>query len=1522
MYYVVYLILLAIPMQQAVISAPPTDGAEAVVVDAAAAEPAPVDPTSPEAFTARAKEDEIFIRALKSGIAANQEKTSLEAAPKVAKEPYKPKVRQPRALNLSLITPDAGISIESLKGVIPGAQEVLAKRPKVTYIQLPNGEYRELHDLPTATVEKSLHSLADTSSTVRTMGEPATKLYEFYDLATPYVSPMPTGVQETSVRLSNTTKIIQQIEENKIWYTTHTSPQKKLIDLTLLQDLINTQTPFKLFEEETLPQATADNIVPVTVDINHQFSKRIRGQKETFDMVKDPLLIKIPDLDKILSTYLSNFVKPFIPLPMLQELLDNSGLIPEIVKGALGITDFALDFTQYKKLDITSAKKIMLNIPIIKKQISGFVLKKIKENAESMRTISDAQNTFPGIAASTTIEELETKITEEWLTNDNIEEFLRLDSIIGKNISYHVNAPPEYVAINNPYRKYVLLTAQKKLTQLINSFCEGKEYCAILSSKHPNQTSEQYTLAAEHNYLKHISSDTAPVAIAERTMTPKKGERHYLKIDNTLVPFWWTETKELSDVDDEPIGAISTQIISETEKTTHRMFALASLQKAPKKLENETIFYINPSSFGLNQGIAAAMPLLEGLLGQQLTQMASGFAQTLTPSAELWKTLTAEAEVYTLKPFITMHDFLSSPAIDSLLLVKKIPLFSSLYSSKEPADADKQLRLAINTSLHEMREFFNEEKNKKSFFEETYPSFIKSLPPTIGGIQDWIAKYTSFSFITDEMITNLIQSIMKRYFDSIKEAIFTEDIKLAIPLAIAGTDQDSETGDQWSEKIENAVTNMIASLSENFPAIKSLPTINLLTQDGVKDIFKNLFSAEDLASNIISDLKEEGISIPELTRDMTSICQDILTNLPGTLLEPLKLKLPKSLSPEELENPSTQEIKNKIITAITSLSHYLLTLLREQTSGVITTYLKTHIPQEFLNATRHQFYTIESISAATETATELKEIEEYRIDGIKQLFLKKSKEDATDDGTLKALTLIEKKDAIEDLDQRFAEEFNTNLETTFSEATRDNKTGDDTEAITLYVRSWYQTHKKELSPTSQELIAHARDAFSQPNKKIAYLIERYTKYQNSVEAYRAYILIPDHTASDLSTLKAKMKDDKNALVEMLSTYAQEELFFIDSADLEIYKEEIESLAAVLTSKENPTDEEFMYLFTTAIKDPLAKLETLQKTTQKYQLSTVKRVNQAADECLKKVFTESDITVTAPHALSELEPISDASKAKLKPTYHFDYKSLAAKTVRVSLAAKLCQYFVKERNEFVVDELMKNAETFAGLLAPSAKPTKAKTALITQQLKKLCCFAPLKISLNGGFKHTLLYLLFYELICYLETQIQDQSITRELFGQLGEFLSKNSASSVTAFKTGNNPFTTFEKDFLRKLAFAGNSITHTDTKLPPIPLTWLGHALLGSFNPIRATEGMLENITSKEFIDTPMLAWLMNKNIFLGGFVMLKSSPERLKRLNENSLVKQILPFLRGTPLVPNFYQAPWFICLKKFFIGFLTVRNI
>jgi hypothetical protein len=249
--------------------------------------------------------------------------------------------------------------------------------------------------------------------------------------------------------------------------------------------------------------------------------------------------------------------------------------------------------------------------------------------------------------------------------------------------------------------------------------------------------------------------------------------------------------------------------------------------------------------------------------------------------------------------------------------------------------------------------------------------------------------------------------------------------------------------------------------------------------------------------------------------------------------------------------------------------------------------------------------------------------------------------------------------------------------------------------------------------------------------------------------------------------------------------------------------------------------------------------------------------------------------------------------------------------------------VKDRTTFVTEALLEHAELFAGLLAPVTKPSLAKRNLILTKLKKFCPFAPLKIALTGGFKHSLIYMLFYEIITYIEAQVQDQSIAQGLYSGLNDFLTTNLSSTRQALADGKNPVAHFEKNFLRKIGVALTHSMYHDTNLPvPIPLTWVGHILLGNFNVFRSMGAGLEYFTTPDFLDTPLLANVMNKNILVGTGVAVTAKGKALENLSKHSFIKLLIPALRGTQLTPDFYNSLWFVGLKKFFIAFLTMRNI
>jgi len=1032
-----------------------------------------------------------------------------------------------------------------------------------------------------------------------------------------------------------------------------------------------------------------------------------------------------------------------------------------------------------------------------------------------------------------------------------------------------------------------MLTTQNAYTRLINNFSEGKENCTILASKHPNQTTEQYKLALEHAYIKHKAIDDASIAVAQKTEAPIKGARHYLKIKNNgtnyLVPFWWVLTKSKTEVATNQTNEILTT--KELNETIVQC-ATADLSKIATTFNNATVFYCDPMSH-----------------------------------VQAFMELTSSSEIYTLKPLVSTEELLSPLNLDSRLLVKTIPFFSSLYSSSIPLDRDQALYIAVKAGLYDIKEFFKNETNQNAFFAKTYPNFMQSLPPTIGEIPAWITKYTTIPF--GDVTKQLLQKITDGF---LKEGL--KQLNKQIPSLI----EQITAIDSW---VMSAIGTLIQQLAPTLTAvlegqinlipthigeINHLKTLDLFSQEGIRmRIIETLLDHETLTHKTWTQLETEMPTLSSIAAWFRA--RDLIANFWQRNMDILKKELkftdfikhlPETITDEELLNPSTKESKAKILSVISNFSQFLLEQIKDNGSGELGKLFRMFIPKELADATRWKFYTVAKPNARIPTVATFEEIDIHSLDGIKQLFLSKQ------GPAFKAMALSEKREAIKKLDTQFATRFNAALEEWQS---KEHVIYDSLEhkAIAKYRATCY-AKDLERSRTSQELIVYTQEAYSMPHKKLASLIEAYTKYQRSLHTYQTLELTPTQSTTDITNLKEQIKTEAEDIVALLTALETEDDFFIEPDLLVDYKRGIIKLQQTIAKHPIKSfNTELNASIETVVSAPLKFFELFRPYATQYHLKT-DAINKIATECLQQTFKESDITITAPYALSELEPITDTSAAKIKPTYHFDYKALATKAVRVSLAAKLCQYFVKDRNEFVVEALLDNAELFAGILAPNTKTTKAKTNLITKQLQKFCCYAPLKISLHGGFKHTLLYMLFYELICYIETQIPNQNIAKDLLNQLEEFVVKNTNSPITAVKEGKNPITAFEKDFLRKILRAANRITYADTKLPPIPITWLGHALLGSFNPVRASASTLETITSKDFLDTPLLAKLLKKNRIIGGATLLNTSPETLEELSKNSITKQLLPFLKGTQLVPDFYEAPWFICLKKFFIGFLTIR--
>jgi hypothetical protein len=1442
-YYFLYLILFTGLFQNSISCTQHASTAELVAVDA----------KSQESFRAQALEDA-------SLIAASKKAFTTKTVP--------PRTKPPRTAyksNISTISPNAGLRIEALRSsrltheTIKGIEQIL---PSTSYIEMSDGTHRELHNIPTITIEKTMHHLSDTTSTIRPrLDKQMKELYENYDLLSQYCCLVPNDIQETSMRLNGAQQVLDKIEKGKIWYTSSKQPKKTVLDLQTLESLINTQESFTLFEEFTRPKVTGANIIPVRVDANNQFWKGATPDKqEKFNIVTNPLLIKLPTLTEITSTITTTMTKQILPVPELQNVITKSGVASKFAELLIGIANFTLRFTQYK-LDIPSAKaatSMILNIPSVKQNLQETIarLEEIAHTASEKQT-----EALKPIIKTVLIPAI------NWINPDTIQAFLLLDSLIGENINYHVNAPPEYIAINNPYRKYIMLTTQNTYRRLINNFCENKENCIVLASKHPNQTTEQYKLALEHAYIKHKATDDASIAIAQKTETPIEGARHYLKIKHNttdlLVPFWWTVNK----------APTNTNAILDQNST---LYATADLMHPPKTLHDATVMCCNPS----------------------------------TNKILYFKLDLASHEIYTLQPLVNIEDLLSSPNLATQTLVKTIPFFSSLYSSTVPLDKDEALSTAVKAGIYDIEEFFKNNANQNAFFAKTYPSFMQSLPPTIGEISTWITKYTTISFVSGDGIMQSLEKtivlVLQSGLESMQNNVHELITKIPVPSAITSAVLGS---------ITRLITDQINLIPSRIKKISTFKTLDFFSIKGIKErIIGELLDDQAIAHESLQKLPELA-NIPVVKEAIESFLKDNITRLRNEIPYPDFINaLPESISEQELLNPSTQESRAKILSVISTFSQFLLAKTKDYGSGSFATLFRMFIPKEIADTTRWQFYTVAKSNTAACLVTTFEEIDAHALNGIKQLFLYKQ-------GTaFKAMTLTEKREAIKTLDAQFARHFNAALEEWESNelAADDSSEG---EAIAQYRATLY-AKDLERSRTSQELIAYTKETYAIPQKKLASLIEAYTKYQRLLHTYQSLALTPAQSPTDITQLKEQIKTEAENIVELLTTLGMEHSFFIKPPTLDEYKKKImqleQSIAKHPIKLFSTQQQDFIK---SAVSEPLELFESFRPYVTQCQLK-IDAISKIATECLQTTFKKSDITITAPYTLSELEPITDKSTAKIKPTYHVNYKALASKTVRVSLAAKLCQYFIKDRNEFVVESLLDNAEIFAGLLAPNTTTTKAKIALINKQLRKLCCYAPLKISLHGGVKHTLLYLLFYELICYIEAQVPDQHIAKDLFNQLEEFIVKNTSGSITALKEGTNPFTTFEKDFLRKILHAANKIRYSDTKLPPIPITWLGHALLGSFNPIRTASSTLETITSKDFLDTPVLAKLLKKNKIIGGAALLNTSPEVLEELSKNSITKQILPFLKDTQLMPDFYEAPWFICLKKFFIGLLTIRNM
>ncbi len=478
------------------------------------------------------------------------------------------------------------------------------------------------------------------------------------------------------------------------------------------------------------------------------------------------------------------------------------------------------------------------------------------------------------------------------------------------------------------------------------------------------------------------------------------------------------------------------------------------------------------------------------------------------------------------------------------------------------------------------------------------------------------------------------------------------------------------------------------------------------------------------------------------------------------------------------------------------------------------------------------------------------------------------------------------------------------------------------------ISTFIESKLKEIPTTGlsfSEMKKAIATAYEEPLKLIQPLIHLYKEFPTTFKRYQSSIKLPSQDG--IETLQQQLINIIDNIITYLNTLKTTPNIFIPQEKITHHIQALEKLKTLISQRASAeVSAACAEQVAKAITEPTAYFADIMGSAAAFmQQGTF--VEEKLFDTLQEATRQDPLYITAPYALSEMTPLSDAAEARFTPTFHFNYKTIATKAAKLALASKICHFFVKERNEFIVDTLLENTELFSGVLNKTNKTSRAKINTILNQLKKHCTYVPFRIKLNSSLKHPLLYMLFYELINFLETQIRDTSVVTPLNKLISSALSDSIREASSGMKDGKNPLAKIETDIIHKIQVGLDKALYQHTTSPiPIPLTWIGHLLLGNFNPTAAAGSIFTMVTSRDFIDAPILTNLMNLppgiNILATGFVAKATNPNRLESFSKNSVIKHLIPALRGTQLVPDFYDAPWFIGLKKFFTAYFTMRNL
>ncbi|MDQ5890805.1 MAG: hypothetical protein QG604_679 [Candidatus Dependentiae bacterium] len=551
-----------------------------------------------------------------------------------------------------------------------------------------------------------------------------------------------------------------------------------------------------------------------------------------------------------------------------------------------------------------------------------------------------------------------------------------------------------------------------------------------------------------------------------------------------------------------------------------------------------------------------------------------------------------------------------------------------------------------------------------------------------------------------------------------------------------------------------------------------------------------------------------------------------------------------------------------------------------------------------------------TLNAAPVKKSKLRPIAELERDGLKQLMLKKQP-----DGSYKALTLTEKRAEVAKFYAHAAtikEDKVKDLEKQLT-ALKAIDTDEARTKITALSSILEQLKKVDATaPTSVASFVAALDAACMyPALHLKKLSAGYDSFIKTAQQLRFALLHPEQ------------KSDHATWLKTFNAQAQELLTLVDAtampeADKTTMKATIENVQKALKtpSPDLHTLDETIGLLT-------ADVNTLLSPNQKAAILFAYSTHDAEALWIDAAKKASDgIFITAPQILNELRPLSD-TKASITPSYQIDAKKVGLHAVKMAAAGKIAQLFLNDRTDFITEAILDNPEALNGLLSAIQKRSPEKTKNILTFLDKKCTYVPFKFSLHGSMKHVLVWLLFYELVNYLESTLPGSpSTSKALFTLLASHTTQSFSKAGSALNSGKNPIAAFESSFINSLKTVARDQLSGNQNMPvSIGLTWLAESMIGvTINPATLPSKVISIISSKEFLDVPALSVLLSKNIYAGAYVTTALNPSMRTSLAKNSILQHYMPYLRGKTLVPDFYSAPWFIGLKKFIVAFMTLR--